>query len=123
METAKRICLIDDEPDILKVTAWRLTKAGYEVVVAVDGPTGLALIEKDRPDLILLDLNLPGMSGEEICLKIKKDPNLKKIPVIVFTASRQGARELSKSIGAENYVLKPYEPQNLLNIVKQYIGK
>ena len=119
----KRILIVDDEPDILKVAVYRLKKAGYEVISAEDGGTGLNLAFKEKPDLILLDLRLPVMDGFDVCQQLKSNPEFKNIPVILFTASSDKAvEEKAKEIGADGHLMKPFEPQELLEIVKRFIG-
>ncbi|HKZ40035.1 MAG TPA: response regulator [Candidatus Hodarchaeales archaeon] len=82
----KKILVIDDEPDILKVTSIRLKTLGYDVLTALDGRQALHTIRSENPDLVLLDLVMPFMSGAEVCEQIKNDKALKHIPVIFFTA-------------------------------------
>ncbi|MBU0682675.1 MAG: response regulator, partial [Candidatus Omnitrophica bacterium] len=84
---AKKIMVIDDELDILEVLTFRLSKAGYEIISAVDGQEALDLLTETIPDLILLDLRLPKIDGYEVCRRIKTSDELKEIPVILLTAS------------------------------------
>ncbi len=118
----KRILIVDDEPDLVKVTSFRLKKAGYEVLTCVNGQDALDLIQKTPVDLILLDLLLPQMGGDEVCLKIKEDPNLKHIPVILFTATVVNIPEKAREVGAEDYLQKPFIPEELLGKVKRFLG-
>ncbi|MFA4889352.1 MAG: response regulator, partial [Candidatus Omnitrophota bacterium] len=74
------------------------------------------------PDLILLDLLLPGIQGEEICKKLKCDDRLKTIPVILFTASASDVSKVAKEVGADDYIMKPFEPEELLGKLKKFIG-
>lgn len=119
---AKRILFVDDEPDLVKVTTFRLKKAGYEVIAAINGEEALAVAGKDNPDVILLDLRLPLISGYEVCRRIKSDEKLKHIPVILFTASTQDIVAKAKELGAEDYLLKPFEPEALLEKIKKWEG-
>ena len=82
--TAKKILVVDDEPDILSVIAFRLKKSGYEIVTAGDGKETLDLMQNWKPDLILLDIQLPVMDGYEVCRRIKADEELKHIPIVFF---------------------------------------
>ena len=84
---AKKILIVDDEPDILKIVTYRLGKAGYEIIAAADGQKGLDLIKEQKPDLVLLDLRLPVLDGDEVCKQVKADDKLKDIPVILLTAT------------------------------------
>ncbi len=120
---SKRILFVDDEVDVQKVAVFRLRKAGYEVVTAVNSDEALDWIQKERFDLIFLDLRLPGISGAEICKKIKSDENLKKTPVILFTASVRNLPLLTKEVGADDFLIKPFETEQLLEKVKNAIFK
>jgi two-component system alkaline phosphatase synthesis response regulator PhoP len=115
---AKRILVVDDEPDLLKVAAFRLKKSGYEVLIATDGQLALDLLKTNTPDLILLDLVLPKVNGEQVLNMIKDDERLQNIPVILFTASV----ERIKKMAADDYLIKPFETKDLLEKVKKFIG-
>lgn len=117
-----KILLIEDELDLVEVTKMRLKKSGYEVISALSGEEAFIFLQKNIPDLILLDLVLPGMRGEEFCKKLKCDDRLKTIPVIIFTASVSNIPKLTKEVGADDYIMKPFEPEELLDKVKKYIG-
>lgn len=119
---AKKILFVDDEPDVLRLATFRLRKAGYEVVEAIDGQQAVDLIKKERFDLIFLDLRLPVKNGMEICSIIKTDEEIKSTPVILFTASLQDLEQKTKECQAQGYLLKPFEPQQLLDKVKSIIG-
>ena len=120
---AKKILVVDDEPDLLKVVSFRLKKSGYVVFEATDGQKAIALIQEHRPHLILLDLRLPIMDGWEVCRRVKADDQLKDIPIILLTASAGAINsEMTKKLKAEDFLVKPFEPEALLEIVKKYIG-
>ncbi len=121
---AKRILVVDDEPDIMDVATVRLKHLGYEIIPAVDAEEALAFLQNNTPDLILLDLLLPKMQGDELCKKLKSDDKFKNIPIILFTASaiRPSLPEKVKEIGADDCILKPFEPQELIGKVKRFIG-
>lgn len=119
---AKRILIVEDEPDILKVTAFRLKSAGYEIFTVTDGAEAIEFLKKSCPDLIILDLILPVLSGYEVCRYIKSDAKLKDIPVILFTASTVESLEKKvKEMEADDYIIKPFEPEQLLEMVKRHI--
>ncbi|MCK4532819.1 response regulator [bacterium] len=120
---AKRILVIEDEPDVLKMTVFRLKKTGHEILVAVDGAEGLEMAEKEKPDLIFLDLNLPVLDGGEVCRRIKANESLKKIHVIILSASSDGMKQKAKEIGADDYIIKPYEVSDLIEKVEKNLGK
>jgi CheY-like chemotaxis protein len=120
---AKKILIADDEIDILKVVTFRLRKSGYEILTAVNGKEALDLIQVKRPDLILLDLRMPLMDGYEVCKRIKHDEELKKIPVILLTASKiNEAPEKVRELEADDYLIKPFDPAKLFEKVKKFIG-
>lgn len=121
MAEKKKILIIEDEADIAKVTAFRLVKSGFDVVIAEDGKIGLDMVKNEKPDLVLLDLGLPKISGKDVCKTIKAADTTKSIPVVILSASSEGINEILEEIKAENYIIKPYEPVNLINIVKKYV--
>jgi CheY-like chemotaxis protein len=94
---------------------------GYEILTAVDGQKALDLIKKEPPDLIFLDLRLPLISGYEVCKQIKADERMKSIPVILFTASSDRISEKARETGADDYMTKPFEPEDLLEKIKKFL--
>ena len=122
MSDKKRILLVEDEPDLIKLTIFRLKKAGYEVIISTDGRQGLETADKEKPDLILLDLGLPVIDGYEVCRRLKSDEKLKDIPVLIMTASTERIKDKVKEIGADGYVLKPFEPKDLFLAIKKFLG-
>ncbi len=119
----KKVLVVDDEPDILRVISFRLQKAGYEVLTAKDGKTALDLVAGNKPDLILLDLRMPVVSGEEVCATLKSDAALKTIPVILLTASSGGKiTDKAKELKADDCMIKPFEAEVLLEKVRKFIG-
>lgn len=118
---ANTILVIDDELDILTLAIARLETSGYNVLKAETAEEGLAILKKKRPDLILLDILLPGMQGDELCRILKKDSGLKSIPVILFTASIVRVQAKIKEIGADDYIIKPFEPDMLIYKIKRLI--
>jgi len=124
MGDRKRVLIVDDEPDILKTVIFRLKKAGYQIITAEDGETGMELARKEKPDLVLLDVRLPLIDGYEVCQRLKSDDNFKKIPVIFLTASAADEiADKTKASGANDYIIKPFEPEELLNKVKNILDK
>ena len=119
----KKILIVDDEIDILKVIKYRLIKQGYEVFSAVNGRDGLDQVKLIKPDLILMDLSMPLLNGNEACKLLKADPVLARIPIIIMTASAKGVQDENvRLIGADDSILKPFEPQVLLEKIKKYVG-
>jgi CheY-like chemotaxis protein len=121
----KKILVVDDEPDILRVTSIRLKKLGYNVLTAVDGKEALDTMRSENPDLVLLDLVMPFMNGAEVCEQIKNDKTLKHIPIILFTASGNGVltAEQIKKVGADDYIVKPFEPEELMGKVEGILAQ
>ena len=119
---AKKILVVDDEPDLIKVTVYRLKKMGYDVIIGTTGQEALDLIRSERPDLVLLDLRLPIIDGLEVCRKAKADEKLKHIPVILFTASTDAIKDNVKDVAADGYLIKPFSAEQLTAELKKFLG-
>jgi DNA-binding response OmpR family regulator len=118
----KKILIVDDEPDILKLPSLRLRKLGYDILTAVNGKQALDSMRKEKPDLVLLDLALPLLSGDEVCKKSKNNEELKHIPIILFTASSNTmTADKAKMLGADDFVVKPFDPEELMNKVQHIL--
>ena len=122
MIMSKKILLVDDELDMLKITKLRLEKSGYKIVIATNGEEALGWLQTSIPDLILLDLILPKIQGEEVCLQIKSNNRLKHIPIIVFTAKGEQIAKEAQRFCADDHILKPFKPEELLFKIKKLIG-
>jgi two-component system phosphate regulon response regulator PhoB len=110
-----RILVVEDEEDIRQILAYNLGKAGHEVFTADRGAGALDLLKKEPPELVLLDLMLPDISGLEICRQLKSDPALRAIPVIMLTArSEEIDRVVGFELGADDYVVKPFSVRELV---------
>jgi DNA-binding response OmpR family regulator len=121
---AKRILVVDDEPHIVKIVASRLKANGYEVITAGDGMEGIEKAKKDKPDLILLDIAMPTMTGQEALKKLKEDKDTKSIPVIMLTG-RSGAEDIVKCIaegGAKDYIVKPFMAGDFLKKINTVLA-
>ena len=117
-----RILLIEDNPQNSYMTCFLLEHRGHEVTVAQTGPEGLALAAAQRPDLILLDIQLPGMDGHTVARHLKADPQLRAVPVIAVTSyAMQGDREKCVEAGAEGYIEKPIDPDTFVDEVEQFL--
>jgi two-component system, OmpR family, phosphate regulon response regulator PhoB len=113
--TPARILVVEDERDISALVAYHLTKEGYRVRTAEGGQEALEAAESDRPDLIILDLMLPGFSGYEVLAELHRRPELTDVPVVVLTARREEAdRVKGLELGADDYVTKPFSPRELI---------
>ncbi len=120
----QKIVIIEDEPDILEVLSYNLKREGYGVFTALSGHAGLALIEKEKPELVLLDLMLPGMDGIELCRKLKNDPRTRNILIIMVTAKGEESDVvLGLGVGADDYVAKPFSPKELVARVKAVLRR
>jgi two-component system phosphate regulon response regulator PhoB len=109
-----RILAIDDEPDLLELVRVGLTQAGYVVETANTGEEALAALRRAPPDLILLDVMLPDLSGTELCSRIRADQRLASVPIIMLTAkSEEIDRVVGLEVGADDYVTKPFSPREL----------
>jgi two-component system, OmpR family, alkaline phosphatase synthesis response regulator PhoP len=118
---AKKILVIDDEPKIVEICRDYLKAGGYEVVSAADGPNGLSAIRREKPDLIVLDLMLPGMDGLDLCRQLRKESN---VPVIMLTARVDEADKLvGLELGADDYITKPFSPRELVARVRTVLRR
>jgi len=112
---ADTVLIVEDEADVVDLLRYNLTKAGFSVLIATDGLEGLAMARKNRPDIIVLDIMMPGMDGHAVCKALKKDPATESVPVIMLTAkSEPSARIHGLEIGADDYVTKPFSPRELI---------
>ncbi len=108
----KKVLVVDDEPKLAAIARDYLVAAGFDVVTAADGPQGLALSRKERPDLIVLDLMLPGMDGLDVCREIRRESN---VPIIMLTARVEETDKLiGLELGADDYLTKPFSPRELV---------
>jgi DNA-binding response OmpR family regulator len=120
----KRILIVDDEPDLLEMVQISLEMEGYECLVAYDGFRGFERARKEKPDLIILDVMLPGMNGYKVCRLLKFDEQYKHIPIIMLTAEAQEKdRQTGQETGADFYMTKPFAADKLLAKVKEYLGE
>jgi DNA-binding response OmpR family regulator len=114
-----KILVIEDESDILEVIQYNLEREGHKVVTCRNGELGLSRIRTDNPDLVILDLMLPGMDGVEVCRQVKADPVTRAIPIIMVTAKGEESDiVLGLGIGADDYITKPFSPKELIARVK-----
>jgi CheY-like chemotaxis protein len=120
---AKKILVVDDEPDLLKVLSFRLEKTGYEVFSGVDGQEALDLARKIMPDLIILDVYLPVINGDEVAKILKNDRKLKHIPIFLISATIHTLMQRTAYSGSDAYFTKPFEPEELIGAVKKALGK
>ena len=111
----KRIFIIEDDRDIVELVRYNLANEGFQVTAAHDGVTGLATLKRTPPDLLLLDLMLPKLSGLEICREIRRDESLNRLPILMLTARGEEAdRVVGLEMGADDYVTKPLDRKSVV---------
>jgi CheY-like chemotaxis protein len=119
-----KILIAEDERDIRDLVAFTLRFAGHEVFSASNGEEAVEMAPKINPDLILMDVRMPRMTGYEACKAMKADPDLKDIPVVFLTARGQDTEiQQGLEVGAEEYLLKPFAPDHLTSRIKTILAK
>lgn len=119
----KKIMIIDDEPGVVKMIRYLLEKNAYVVVSATEGEEGLKLALAEKPDLILMDIMMPTLDGNEVMKRLKADESTKDIPIIMLSAlGQEGDVAKSLELGAVDYVVKPFHPQELLERLRKILG-
>jgi two-component system cell cycle response regulator DivK len=118
----KRILVIEDQEDNRAILRDLLSAAGYVYLEAVDGADGVAAAERERPDLILMDIQLPEIDGYEATRQIKARPELKAIPIVAVTSyALSGDEAKARQAGCDDYVTKPFSPRQLLAKIREYL--
>ena len=118
----KRILVVEDQEDNRQILRDLLATTDYEVIEAENGEEALAAVAKQRPDLILMDIQLPIMDGYEATRRIKANPALQSIPIIAVTSyALSGDEEKARAAGCDDFVPKPYSPRQLLAKIRQYL--
>lgn len=122
---AKTIMIVDDEPHIVELEKAILEANGFKTITAYSGADGLKLLEKSKPDLAVLDMMMPGMSGREVCEKIRKNPKTKALKVIFVTVARfsEVGKMSLKDMNVLDYITKPFDNDDFLNRIKKIVGK
>jgi len=117
----KTVQVVDDEPKIVRLLQAYLEQAGYRVIAALDGTVALAQFRQEQPDLVVLDLNLPGMDGLEVCREIRRES---KVPILMLTARIEEADKLlGLELGADDYVVKPFSPREVVARVRTVLRR
>jgi two-component system alkaline phosphatase synthesis response regulator PhoP len=125
----KKVLVVDDDVDFCEATKLLLDSKGYDVVLAHDGKEGLEKVRAGRPDLVILDVMMPEMNGYDVCVVLKADEELRKIPVILLTAVDQHlfkttyTQAMGLMTEADDYIAKPVEPQDLVKRVEVWLNK
>jgi CheY-like chemotaxis protein len=118
-----RVLVVDDEPDVLLLCRLNLQQRGHELLEAADGSTALEIAREVHPDVIVLDLMLPGISGYDVLEALQRDPETTSIPVLVLTAkSLRADRERSHGLGASAFLTKPFLPNELCEMVDSLVA-
>ena len=119
----KRVLVVEDTEDNRKIIRDLMTSAGYEMIEALDGGAGVAMAAEHKPDLILMDMQLPVLDGYEATRRIKADPALAHIPVIAVTSyALSGDEDKARTAGCDGYIAKPFSPRQMLAKVREVIG-
>ena len=125
MENSKRVVCIEDEPEMIDLMRLILSRKGYQVIGAMGGREGLEAVQRETPDVVLLDLMMPDMDGWEVYQKMKANEATKHIPVIVVTAK---AQSIDKVLGlhiakVDDYITKPFGPQDLIDSIEKVLAR
>ena len=118
----KKILIIEDDPDLVDLLSYRLKAKGYEVLTALDGATGLEVAKNEKPDLITLDVMMPGLNGFTVCRALKFNDEYKHIPIIFLTA-KSGATDnvFDESVQPEAYITKPFDINHLFDKIEELL--
>lgn len=117
-----RVLVVEDTEDNRQIVRDLLEAAGFELIEAVDGAAGVEAAKRERPDIILMDMQLPIMDGYTATRVIKADPVLKHIPIIAVTSyALAGDEEKTKAAGCDGYIAKPFSPRNLLKLIRNFL--
>jgi two-component system, cell cycle response regulator DivK len=119
----KRILMVEDTEDNRQIIRDLMESVGYDLIEAEDGAAGVAMAIEHRPDLILMDIQLPVMDGYEACRRIKADPELRHIPIIAVTSyALSGDETKTRAAGCDGYVAKPFSPRQLLAKMNEFLS-
>ncbi len=120
----RQIVLAEDEPQIARLTVFKLEREGYEVIWEKDGEAAYERIKAHHPDLVILDIMMPGLDGYQVLKKMKEDENLKNIPVVMLTVRGQ-EQDIIRGfdLGSDDYIVKPFRPAELTARVKRLLGE
>lgn len=123
MKSKAKILLVDDEQKVLELIAFRLKLLGYNVITAKDGEEAITKFESESPDLIILDIAMPGIDGLTVCSRIRKMNDRNHVPILMLTA-RSAVEDVNKALamGADDYIVKPYDPGVLQMKIQSHLG-
>lgn len=121
---AQRVLIVEDEPDLLELVRFNLDQAGFKVEACESGEDALASLRRAPPDLLILDLMLPDVSGEDVCRAVRADPRFAQLPIIMLTAKAEEVdRVVGFELGADDYVTKPFSPRELVLRVRAVLRR
>ena len=124
MASAQKILVIEDEPDIRKLVQYNLTQEHFNVVEAEDGKQALSLLQREKPNLVILDLMLPGLSGMELCKILRQRSDTSRLPILMLTAKAGEAdRIVGLEMGADDYLAKPFSPREMVARVRAILRR
>jgi phosphate regulon transcriptional regulator PhoB len=119
-----KVLVIDDEKDIVSLLRYHLEKSGFQCLEGMDGSAALRLVREHHPDLLILDLMLPGMDGLEICRQLRQDITTARLPILMLTAKAEEVdRVVGLEVGADDYVVKPFSPRELVARVRAILRR
>lgn len=124
MDNKKKILIVDDEPDVLTLLGERLAKAGYEVIKASSGKEAIVMADKNIPDLIILDIAMPGLDGSETATMLRQAPKTKDIPILFLTClfTKQEEKMCGHLLGQNFFIAKPYDVVELLTEIDKRVN-
>lgn len=124
LSNGRRILVVDDEPKIVTIVVAYLQRDGYQALRADDGRAALELARAEIPDLVVLDLMLPGLSGWDVCRELRRDPRTASVPIIMLTARDEVAdRIVGLELGADDYLVKPFDPKELIARIRAVLRR
>ena len=122
--TTKSILLVDDSLQNLKLTRFLLKQGGFEVGTAENAEQALSALEEHVPDMILMDIQLPGMDGLALTRHLRRDDSLRSVPIVAFTASAiKGDADLALAAGCDGYITKPIDTRTFVSVVREYVDR
>jgi len=119
-----RILVVDDEPDVVDLVRYHLHRAGFDVLIALTGPSGLTAAAESRPDAIVLDIMLPQMTGIEVCKALRTSTQTSTIPILILTAKAEPSERIAGlELGIDDYITKPFSPRELVLRVQNVLRR